>query len=152
MSIYYSFIEKRGICVVFFLNYIRNLQINYIWKSKETFPYKHTTWIPRWNNVEMAVSTFFQRGIHVGSKHRAHKRTVLRLSYLIFSPSELLYNPWSCSEVTKAFLFLMGEGRKRVGVYHKKFFVRSSDNGNLDLFKFVSYLFELVISPFLDEI
>ena len=136
----------------FFQNYIRNLQINNIWKSKETFPYKHTTWIPRWNNVETAVSTFFQRGIHVGSKHRAHKRTVLRLSYLIFSPSELLYNPWSCSEVTKAFLFLVGEGRKRVGVYHKKFFVRSSDNGNLDLFKFVSYLFELVISPFLDEI
>ena len=46
----------------------------------------------------------------------------------------------------------MGGGGKRVGVYDKKFFVRSSDNGNLDLFKFVSYLFELLISPFLDEI
>ena len=27
--------------------------------------YKHTTWIPRWNDVETAVSTSFQRGIHM---------------------------------------------------------------------------------------
>ena len=29
------------------------------------FPYKHTTSIPRWNEVETTVSTSFQRGIHV---------------------------------------------------------------------------------------
>ena len=28
-------------------------------------PYKRTTWIPRWNDVEKVVSTSFQRGIHV---------------------------------------------------------------------------------------
>ena len=28
-------------------------------------PYKHTTWIPRWKDVETAFSTSFQRGIHV---------------------------------------------------------------------------------------
>ena len=28
-------------------------------------PYKHTTCIPRWNDVETAASTSFQRGIHV---------------------------------------------------------------------------------------
>ena len=27
--------------------------------------YKLTTWIPRWNHVETAVSTSFQRGIHM---------------------------------------------------------------------------------------
>ena len=27
--------------------------------------YKHTMWIPRWNDVETVVSTSFQRGIHV---------------------------------------------------------------------------------------
>ena len=27
--------------------------------------YKHTTWIPRWNDVETTVSTSFQRRIHV---------------------------------------------------------------------------------------
>ena len=26
---------------------------------------KHTKWIPRWNDVEMTVSTSFQRKIHV---------------------------------------------------------------------------------------
>ena len=26
-------------------------------------PYKHTTWILRWNDVETVVSTSFQRGI-----------------------------------------------------------------------------------------
>ena len=30
-----------------------------------TEPYKHTTWIPRWNDVETVTSTSFQRGIHV---------------------------------------------------------------------------------------
>ena len=29
------------------------------------FPYKHTTCIPRWNDVETTVFTLFQRGIHV---------------------------------------------------------------------------------------
>ena len=28
-------------------------------------PYKHSTSIPRWNDVETVVSTSFQRGIHV---------------------------------------------------------------------------------------
>ena len=28
-------------------------------------PYKHTTCIPRWNDVEMTVSMSFQRGIHM---------------------------------------------------------------------------------------
>ena len=27
-------------------------------------PYKHSMWIPRWNDVETSVSTSFQRGIH----------------------------------------------------------------------------------------
>ena len=30
-------------------------------------PYKHTTWIPRWNDVETVVSTSFQREVHVVS-------------------------------------------------------------------------------------
>ena len=28
-------------------------------------PYKHTKWIPRWNDMETTVSTLFQREIHV---------------------------------------------------------------------------------------
>ena len=28
-------------------------------------PHKHTTWIPRWNDVKTTVSTWFQRRIHV---------------------------------------------------------------------------------------
>ena len=28
-------------------------------------PYKHITYIPRWNNVETTVSASFQRGVHV---------------------------------------------------------------------------------------
>ena len=32
---------------------------------KLSYPYNHTMWIPRWNDVETAVSTSFQRGIHV---------------------------------------------------------------------------------------
>ena len=31
----------------------------------DALPYKHTAWIPRWNDMEMVVSTSFQRGIHV---------------------------------------------------------------------------------------
>ena len=34
-------------------------------KDIKNFPYKHTTWIPRWNYAETVVSTSFQRGIHV---------------------------------------------------------------------------------------
>ena len=32
---------------------------------REREPYKHTTWIRRWNDVETTVSTSFQSGIHV---------------------------------------------------------------------------------------
>ena len=32
--------------------------------SNPNDPNKHSTCIPRWNNVEMVVSTSFQRGIH----------------------------------------------------------------------------------------
>ena len=28
-------------------------------------PYKHTTWIPRWNDMETVISMSFQRGIHI---------------------------------------------------------------------------------------
>ena len=31
----------------------------------ESRPYKHTMWFPCWNDIETAVSTSFQRGIHV---------------------------------------------------------------------------------------
>ena len=45
----------------------------FVWKfysdlddnKKKKIPYKHTTCIPRWNNVKTVVSTSFQRGIHV---------------------------------------------------------------------------------------
>ena len=33
--------------------------------TKQDQPYKHTTWIPRSNDVETIVSTSFQRGVHV---------------------------------------------------------------------------------------
>ena len=33
-------------------------------KKWKELPYKHTTWIPRWNNEETVVYTSFQRGIH----------------------------------------------------------------------------------------
>ena len=32
---------------------------------KKSQSYKHSTCVPRWNNVETTVSTSFQRGIHV---------------------------------------------------------------------------------------
>ena len=38
------------------------MKINLI---KRADPYKHSTWIPRWNDVETSVSMSFQRGIHV---------------------------------------------------------------------------------------
>ena len=42
---------------------LESLALYYYWALE--LPYKHTTWIPRWNDVETAVSTLFQRGIHV---------------------------------------------------------------------------------------
>ena len=35
-------------------------------QEKYDLPYKHTTWIPRWNDVEKVVFTSFQRGVFVG--------------------------------------------------------------------------------------
>ena len=40
---------------------LKNLQ-----KQMSIHPYKHTTWIPRWNNEETVVSTSFQSGVFVG--------------------------------------------------------------------------------------
>ena len=42
---------------------LESLVLYYYWALE--LPYKHTTRIPRWNDVETAVSTSFQRGIHV---------------------------------------------------------------------------------------
>ena len=42
-------------------------------------PYKHTTWIPRWNDVETVVSSLFQCGIHVASTSFQRGIYVVRL-------------------------------------------------------------------------
>ena len=110
------------------------------------------------NTTSETFKLITSENLKKSSKHRAHKRIVLRLNIFIFSPPKFLYNPWSCSRVIKVFLFLVGGAgsggwEEEGGVNDNKFFVRSSyNNGNLDLLGFVSCLFELLISPLLDEI
>ena len=38
---------------------------NHFFTKEHPLPYKHTTWNPRWNDVETTFSTLFQRGIHL---------------------------------------------------------------------------------------
>ena len=45
---------------------LRNSVSKYLFANSQIcLPYKHTTWILRWNDVETVVSTSFQRRIHV---------------------------------------------------------------------------------------
>ena len=53
------------------------------------FPYKHTTCIPRWNDVATVVSTVFQRVNHVVCLHSG---TVIILVRLVFNKGG-----WSCN-------------------------------------------------------
>ena len=46
---------------------LESLALYYYWALE--VPYKHTTWIPRWNDVETAVSTWNPRGVFVGWFH-----------------------------------------------------------------------------------
>ena len=52
-----------------FLNFIITFpKYNEFWDpchNSQIYPYKHTTCIPHWNDVETVVSASFQRGIHV---------------------------------------------------------------------------------------
>ena len=42
-----------------------NQRFSDVYKGKKKIPYKHTTCIPSWNDLETIVSTSLQRGIHV---------------------------------------------------------------------------------------
>ena len=46
-------------------DFIKSIEAIYHVSDDSDLPYKHTTCIPRWNEVEITVSTSFQRGIHM---------------------------------------------------------------------------------------
>ena len=68
-------------------------------------PYKHTTCIPRWNDVETAASTSFQRGIHVVCL----KGGILSCSQVVqvelITPAMLLFKKVSINLIFKLLLF-----------------------------------------------
>ena len=68
--------------------------------------YKHTTWIPRRNDVETTVSTWFQRGIHVvclqGGRSENLQTNTSRLSFSIHHVRLLLIAIHPCLEMLDA--------------------------------------------------
>ena len=60
-----KYLALQSTCFLIIYNFISSEAWHETWIRLLAFPYKHTTRLPRWNDVKTIVFTSFQREIHV---------------------------------------------------------------------------------------